>query len=123
MKQDENQLLQEVIRLFSDLEDATYGKERANGRYVIPNASNFYYNAKRLYEVTDELVANYHTDYLSQSDYEFICDSKRSLLLDLDVKKGKKGLNEQELTYLLAQYLSNLQSLFGKIILKAKDKQ
>ena len=123
MKQNESQLLQEVIRLFSDLEDATYGKERANGRYVIPTASNFYYHAKRLYEVTDELVANYHTDYITQSDYEFICDSKRSLLLDLDVKKDKKGLNVQELTYLLETYLLKLQGLFGEIILAAKNKQ
>lgn len=123
MKQNESQLLQEVIRLFSDLEDATYGKEKANGRYVVPIASIFYYHAKRLYEVTDELVANYHTDYITQSDYEFICDSKRSLLLDLDVKKDKKGLNEQELTYLLESFLMKLQGLFGKIILAAKDKQ
>lgn len=123
MKQNESQLLQEVIRLFSDLEDATYGKEKANGRYVVPTASKFYYHAKRLYEVTDELVANYHTDYITQSDYEFICDSKRSLLLDLDVKKDKKGLNEQELIYLLESFLMKLQGLFGKIILAAKDKQ
>ncbi|MEE3483050.1 MAG: hypothetical protein VZQ98_01855 [Bacteroidales bacterium] len=85
MKQTEEQLLQNITRLFADLEDATYGKERANGRFVPPDARNFYYCSKCIYDATDELVESYQPNYISKSDYNFIYDSKRTLLLDLAV--------------------------------------
>lgn len=96
MEMTEEQILQEIARLFVDLGVATYGKEKANGRSVRPNAKTFYYCAKRIYDATDELVAHYQPDYISASDYNLIHDSRRTVLLSLDVFKDtnkKEGYN------------------------------
>ena len=123
MKLSEEQILKEVIRLFSNLEDATYGKERTNGHSIHPDTGNFYVHAKRLYELTDELVADYRPDYVTLSDYQLILDSKRELLLELNVQKGKKRRSKQELTYLIEPYIMKLQGLFGKILSVANSMQ
>lgn len=97
MKQKEELLLHDITRLFADLEAATYGRERANGRSIPPNAKIFYYCAKRIYDTTNELVDNYQPDYVTASDYSFICDSRRTVLLDLDVFKDRNKLEVKQL--------------------------
>ena len=85
MKQTEKQIRKEIVQLFFDLETATYGREWANGHCLGPNAYSFYWSAKRIYELTDELYGYYHPDYISETDNKFIYDSKRILLPKLKV--------------------------------------
>ena len=42
MIQTEKQIKEDIVHLFIDLEAATYGRERANGHYLRPNAGTFY---------------------------------------------------------------------------------
>ena len=123
MEMTEEQILQEIARLFVDLGVATYGKEKANGRSVRPNAKTFYCCAKRIYDATDELVAHYQPDYISASDYGFICDSKRTVLLNLDVYKDKNKAEGYNLTLELEDYYLKLLSLFDCIPIQCKDKR
>ncbi len=83
-------MLQNITRLFADLETATYGDYKANGHVIPPNASRFYYTTKRLYEQVDILVKDYSPNYVSSSDYMCIYDSQRIILLHLDVLKDCK---------------------------------
>ena len=122
MKQTEEQILQDITRLFSDLEVATYGRERANGRYIRPDASSFYYCAKRIYDTIEELVDVYHPDYITASDYNYILDSKRTLLLELEVFKDRNKLEGDYLTYELEKYLMKMQGLFECILSYCKNK-
>ena len=116
MIQTEKQIKKEIVQLFSDLEAAAYGRERANGHYICPHSSTFYRCAKRIYELTDELYESYHPDYISGTDYKFIYDSRKRLLLELNVLRDKKHTTEIELTYILEEYLLQLQGLFKSII-------
>lgn len=116
MKQTEKQIHKDILQLFFDLETATYGRERTNGHYLCPNASSFFKSAKRIYELTDELYENYHPDYISKTDYKFICDSRKRLLLMLDVLKDNKHTNDTVMTYKLEEYLLQLQGLFKGVI-------
>ena len=116
MKQTEEHILQEITQLFADLEAATYGRERANGRFIPPNAKRFYYCAKRIYDTTDELVNNYQPNYVTVSDYGFICDSRRTVLRDIDVFKDRNKLEYDYLTCELDKYLQKIQELFGCIL-------
>ena len=116
MKQTEEQMLQNITRLFADLETATYGKERANGRSIQPNASTFYYCAKRIYDTTDELVANYQPYYITASDYNFICDSRRTVLLSLDVFKDRNKKEGYNLSIELGDYYLKILGLFDCIL-------
>lgn len=113
MKQKEELLLQKTVRLFAELEVATYGKERANGRSIRPDARSFYYCAKRIYDTIEELVDGYQPDYITASDYNNICDSKRTLLLELEVFKEKSKLEGDYLTYELEKHLMKMHGLFG----------
>jgi len=115
MKKTEEQMLQNITRLFADLETATYGDYKANGHVIPPNASRFYYTTKRLYEQVDILVKDYSPNYVSSSDYMCIYDSQRIILLHLDVLKDCKKLNGQELTWELEKYLTKLYGIFGCI--------
>ena len=121
MKQKEKLMLQEIVRLFTELEVATYGKERANGRSLRPDARNFNYCAKRIYDTIEELVDGYQPDYITASDYNFICDSKRTLLLELEVFKDRNKLEDDDLTYQLEKYLVIIQGLFGRILSYCKN--
>lgn len=122
MKHTEEQTLQEISRILDELDAATYGRERANGHLMPPNASNFYCCAKRLYEVTDELIKEYHPAYITESDYRFICDSRRLLLLELSVMKDENKLQGDNLTWELEKYLLKIQGLFACILSHFKSK-
>jgi hypothetical protein len=122
MKHTEEQSLQDISRLLDDLNTATYGKERANGHLMPPNASNFYCCAKRLYDVTDELIEAYHPAYITENDYRFIYDSRRTVLLELSVMKDGNELQGDNLTWELEKYLLKIQGLFGCILLHCKSK-
>lgn len=121
MKLSEEQILQDITRLFADLETATYGKERSNGRYIHPSADRFYHCAKRIYEATDELVCNCQPDYISASDYGFICDSRRTVLLSLEVFKDRNKEEGYNLTLELEDYYMKIQGLFDCILSRCKS--
>lgn len=115
MLQTEQMILEEIRRLLDDLEKATYEDYRANGRVIQPNANKFYFTAKRLYEQVDILVAEYSPDYISPSNYKFIYDSQRRILLKLELLKDDKKLKGQELTWELEGYLMELNGMFNCI--------
>lgn len=115
MIQTEQLVLEEIMRLLNDLDKATYGSYRVNGHVIPPNASRFYYSAKRLYEQADILFKDYSPDYVSPSDYKFICNSQRGILLNLEVLKDSKKLKGQELTWELEKYLMELYGMFSRI--------
>lgn len=112
IKHSEKQLLQEIIQILDDLDAATYGKEKANSRFLPPDTRNFYCLAKRLYEVTDELVETFQPNYITESNYYFICDSQRLLLLELSVLKERNQLQGEQLTWELEKYLMKIQGQF-----------
>lgn len=118
----EQLILEEIMRLLDDLDKATYGTYRANGHVIPPNASWFYSIAKRLYEQTDLLVNNYSPGYISSSDYNFIYDSQRVILLHLDVLRDNKKVAGQVLTRELENYLMELNGVFGCISTYGKKK-
>ena len=120
MEMSEEQILQEIARLFVDLGVATYGKEKANGRSVRPDARTFYYCAKRIYDATDELVAHYQPDYISASKYNFIHDSRRTVLLSLDVFKDRNKKEGYNLSIELEDYYLKIQGLFDCILSHCK---
>ena len=105
-------LLEEIMRLLKDLENATYEEAKTNGLVFPPNASKFYYSAKKLYESTDELIDRFSPEYVTDSDYKFICASQKDILLQLDVLKDNKKLKGMELTWELETYLATLHDLF-----------
>ena len=115
MIQTEQMIQKEIMRLLVDLDKATYGYYMANGRVIYPNASRFYYTAKRLYEQVDLLVNKYSPNYISSSNYMFIYNSQRVTLLHLDVLKDNKKLTGQGLTYELEKYLMKLYGIFSCI--------
>lgn len=121
MKPTEQEILQEITRLFTELDSATYGTERTNGRIVPPDSCKFYYNAKRLYEVADELVEKYQPTYITRNDYRFIYDSQRPLLLELDALRDRKKLQEDYLTRELEKYLLKIQGLFSCVLSYCKN--
>ena len=108
-------LLEEIMRLLKDLENATYEETKPNGLVSPPNASKFYYSAKKLYESTDELIDRFSPEYITSSDYRFICASQRVTLLQLAVLKYNKKLKGVEITRELEKYLTELQELFSCI--------
>jgi len=122
MKHTEEQMLQETGRLFADLEVATYDRERANGRSIRPDARSFYYCAKHIYDTIEELVGGYQPDYITASDYNHICDSKRTLLLELEVFKDRNKLEGDYLTCELDKYFMKMQGLFGCILSQCNSK-
>lgn len=122
MKQKEELMLQETVRLFAELKVATYGKERANGHSIRPDARRFYYCAKRIYDTIEELVDDYQPDYVTANDYNYICDSKRTMLLELEVFKDRNKLEGDYLTYELEKYLMKMQGLFGRILSQCNGK-
>ena len=122
MKQTEKLMLQKTGRLFAELEVATYGKERANGLSIRPDARSFYYCAKRIYDTIEGLVDIYQPDYITASDYYYICDSKRTLLLELEVFKDRNKLEGDYLSYELEKYLMRMHGLFGHILSQCKSK-
>lgn len=121
MEQTEVKLLQEITQLFADLNVATYGKERANGRFLPPDANKFYYSTMRLYEAIDELVEKYQPAYITESDYRFIYDSQRPLLLELNVLRDKNKLQGDYLTWELEKYLSKIEGLFICVLSYCKN--
>ncbi len=121
MEQTEVKLLQEITQLFADLNVATYGRERANGRFLPPDANKFYYSTMRLYKAIDELVEKYQPAYITESDYRFIYDSQRPLLLELNVLRDKNKLQGDYLTWKLEKYLSKIESLFFCVLSYCKN--
>lgn len=115
MIQTEKMKLEEIMRLLKDLENATYGEFKTNGLVFSPNANRFYYSAKHLYESTDELINRFSPEYITTSDYRFICASQRVTLLQLAVLKDNKKLKGEEITWELEKYLTELQGLFSCI--------
>lgn len=113
--QTEKILLIEIMQLLEDLEKATYGSYRADGHVIPPNASRFYSIVKRLYEQTDILVNTFSPGYISSSDYNFIYDSQRVILLHLEVLRNNKKVADQVLTRELENYLMELNGVFGCI--------
>ena len=122
MKHTEEQMLQETGRLFADLEVATYGRERANGRSIRPDSRSFYYCAKHIYDTIEELVDVYQPDYITASDYNYILDSKRTLLLELEVFKDRNKLEGDYLTDELEKYLMKMKGLFECFLSYCKNK-
>ena len=116
MIQTEKQIKEDIVHLFIDLEAATYGRERANGHYLRPNAGTFYQRAKRIFELTDKLYESYHPDYIIETDYKSIFDAKKRFLLKIDVMKDQKHTNKMMLTYKLEEYLMIMKGLFKCII-------
>lgn len=116
MEQTEKRILESINQLFDDLDAATYGRERNNGHYLLPDASIFYYRTKRLYNLVDELVDKYQPDYITEIDYRFINDSQRTLLLDLAVFQERNKLKGEQLTWELEKYLLKIQGLFNCIL-------
>lgn len=115
MKKTEKEIIKEITKLFSDLDAATYGKDKPNGGTIKPNAYGFYLCTKQLFKLTDELFAEYQPDYISNNDYYYICDCERIIMLELEVLKTKKSLNGQSLTKALEPYLIKLQGLYEVI--------
>ena len=115
MIQTEKMKLEEIMRLLKDLETATYGEFKANGLIFPPSVSRFYYSAKKLYESTDELIDRFSPEYVTDSDYIFICASQKDILLQLDVLKDNKNLKDMEVTWELEIYLMELQGLLNCI--------
>ena len=116
MKQTEEQLLQEITRLYTDINTATYGRERANGQILPPNAERFYYSAKHLYEIVDELVDKYQPAYITDNDFRFIYDSQRLLIPELYIFKDRNKLKGDKLTQKLEEYLLKIQGDFSCIL-------
>lgn len=108
----EKMILEEIMRLLKNLENVTYGEYRTNGIVFPPNASSFYYSAKQLYECTDELFDRFMPEYVTDSDYRFICASQKNILLQLDVLKDNKKLKGMEVIWELETYLATLHDLF-----------
>ena len=115
MVKTEKMLLEEIMRLLKDLENATYGEFKTNGLVFCPSASRFYYSAKKIYESVDELINNYSPKYVSFSDFKMISASQRDTLLQLDVIKDDKTRKDEEVTRELEKYLTKLQGLFNCI--------
>ena len=59
------------------------------------NANRFYYSAKQLYESTDELINRFSPEYITSSDYKFICASQRVTLLQLAALKDNKEIKKE----------------------------
>ena len=115
MKKTEKEILREITRLIDELDVATYGDDKHKCRNIPPSAYRFYHCTTQIFKLVDEVVANYHPDYISNSDYYFICDCERSIRLGLDVLKDNKRLSNQSLTWAVEPYLEKLQSLFKDI--------
>lgn len=115
MIQTEKIKLEEIMRLYNNLEKATYGEYKTNGIVSRPSASRFYYTAKKLYESVDELIDNYSPKYISFSNSKMISASRRDTLLQLDVIKDDKTMKDEEVTWELEKYLTELQGLFDCI--------
>ena len=115
MMQSEQMILEEIMQLLDDLNKATYGDYKANGLVISPNANRFYNATKRLYEHVDILVKDFSPDYVSPSNYTFIYNSKRKILLYLDVLRDNRKLKGHELTWELEKYLMELYGLFDCI--------
>jgi hypothetical protein len=111
----EKMLLEEIMRLLKDLEIATYEEQKPNGLVFPPNANKFYYSAKKLFESTDELIDRFSPEYVTNSDYKFICATQKDILLQLDVLKDNKNLKDMEVTWELENYLIKIQGLFSCI--------
>ena len=72
--------------------------------------------------VTDELIEAYHPAYITENDYRFIYDSRRTVLLELSVMKDGNELQGDNLTWELEKHLLKIQGLFGCILLHCKSK-
>lgn len=115
MIQTEKMILGEIMRLLKDLENAAYGETKANGLIFPPNLSRFYYRAKKLYEIVDELVERFDPKYVTHTDYKFICESQRYILRQLDVLKDNTNIKGMEVTRRLEDYLTRIQGVFSCI--------
>ena len=115
MIQTERMILEEIMRLLKDLENATYGETKNNGLDFPPNSSKFYYGAKKLYKIVDELVERFNPKCVTDTDYKFICESQKDTLLQLAVLKDNKKLKGMAITWALEDYLKNIQGLFSCI--------
>ena len=110
MKMTEKNILREIARLLAELDVATYGDDNHRCRTIPPSVSRFHLCTTQIFKLIDELVANYQPDYISNSDYYYICDCERSIKLELDVLKDNKRLHGQQLTWALEPYWEKLQS-------------
>ena len=75
----------------------------------------------RLYEAIDELVEKYQPAYITESDYRFIYDSQRPLLLELNVLRDKNKLQGDYLTWELEKYLSKIESFGTSLISEVSE--
>lgn len=116
MKKPEIEILSEVTHLIDELEVATYGSDKHVYRTIDPSAYRFYLCAKQIYKLIDDLVAEYQPDNISNSDYYYICDCKRTTILELEVLKDNKRLHGQQLTWALEPYLDQMNDLFKSIL-------
>lgn len=115
MIQTEKMIVKEIVQLLNSLDAATYGEYKTNGVIIRPSISRFYHITRKLYELTDELVDKYNPQYITSSDYKFICESQRDTLFRLAVLKDNKTLDDMEITRELETYLSTLHGLFHRI--------
>ena len=115
MIQTEKMILEEIMRLLNDLENSTYGETKNNGLDFPPNLSKFYYGTKRLYKIVDELVERFNPEYITYTDYKYICESQKDTLLQLAVLKDNKKLKGIEVTWELENHLTKIQGLFSCI--------
>lgn len=112
----EKQILEEIMNLLGELDNATYGEYRANFHFLPPSASWFYHTARRLYENVDILVNNYSPTYITHNDYSYIYDSQRVDLPYLDSLIYNKKLKDQKLTKELEKCLIKLHGVFRCVI-------
>lgn len=116
MRKSENEILREIARLLTELDVATYGDDNHKCRTIPPSASRFYLFTMQIFKFVDELVAEYHPDYISNSHYYYICDCERRFKLELGVLKDNRSLNGNQLTWALEPYFEKLKDLFKDIV-------
>ena len=109
-------LLKEIVRIFTNLEKATYGYDRTNGNHIPPSIRQFKLCANRLYEIAYTIIENYPHDYINDRDLYFLYDFERLDLRNLELLDSKKIYGEYGLSDELEKYLLKIQELFSKFI-------
>ena len=112
----EKNIFREIARLLAELDVATYGDDNHRCRTIPPSVSRFHLCTTQIFKLIDELVANYQPDYISNSDYYYICDCERSIKLELGMLKDNRSLNGNQRTWALEPYFEKLKDLFKDIV-------
>ena len=109
MEKTRNELLERIDYLCKELEKATLGEDKPNGRHLAPSADYFYSIANHIYDTIDEFFENFGLPHLSINDWQLVNDQRRNLILDIDVLRENKRIQGEELTRKLENYLSKIK--------------